>query len=80
MSYISVNIDIQDLICLLQDSDRVRLFKYLQKEGFISKLCVITETGEVTLPKEISTTEDEFNNALKRLKNNGWKLNELLIG
>jgi hypothetical protein len=81
MSYISVEVDIDDIVSELSRSrsDRRDLFHALQEDGYISENCVITNDGEVKAPEKIersiaASENDEFNIALDKLWNNGWKL------
>lgn len=79
MSYVSVDIEIDDIISNMGRFDRKVFFQHMQKSGYISKLCVITNEGEVKCTdnvekKAVSQSNDQFNNALEKLFNNGWKL------
>lgn len=79
MSYISVDIDIDDIIWGLSKWDRKAFFKEMQSEGYISEACIITNDGEVKAPEHFERNQfieskDEFNLALQKLFNNGWKL------
>jgi hypothetical protein len=79
MSYISVDVDIDDIISNMSRYDRKVFFQSMQDDGYISESCEITDEGEVKAPAHIEKnaiveTHDEFNNALKKLWNNGWKL------
>ena len=79
MSHISVYVDIDDIISDLSRSDRRDLFHAFQEDGYISEHCVITNNGEVKAPAHIEKTaaaaqNDDFNIALGKLWNNGWRL------
>lgn len=79
MSSISVDVDIDDIIWGMGKYDRKAFFQAMQDEGYISKACTITNDGEVTAPGHIernalAESVDEFNQALRKLYGNGWKL------
>ena len=79
MSYISVDVDIDDIIYDLGRLDRKHFFLAMQDNGYISEHCVITNEGEVQAPahverKALAESQDDFNQALQKLWNNGWKL------
>jgi hypothetical protein len=80
MSTISVDIDLDDILHSMGKWDRVKLFESLQSDGYIPKECVVDfSTGELKLPerqqrKIDEESNDDFNIALKKLFNNGWKL------
>ena len=79
MSYISVDVDIDDIIISMGRYDRRKFFEQMQKDGHISKSCVITYEGDVKAPahierKSIDNESNEFNQALDKLHGNGWKL------
>lgn len=79
MGSISVDIDIYEVIWGMSKWDRKEFFLEMQKEGHISELCVITNDGEVKAAPHIernaeNASKDEFNLALQKLFNNGWKL------
>jgi hypothetical protein len=79
MSYISVDVDIDDIISNMSRYDRRVFFESMQDDGYISKSCEITNEGEVRAPAHIERnalveSQDEFNIALNKLWNNGWKL------
>ena len=79
MSYISIDVDIDDIVWGMSSYDRKAFFKKMQSEGYISKSCTITEDGEVKAPGHIernalSESKDEFNQSLKKLYGNGWRL------
>jgi hypothetical protein len=79
MSYISVDVDIDDLVSHMGRYDRIKFFESMKSDGYISESCVITNDGEVEAPsyierKVLDEEQDEFNQALQKLLNNGWKL------
>lgn len=79
MRSISVLVDIIDIVWGMSKYDRREFFDHMQKEGYISKSCVITSEGGVevsahTERKALAESEDEFNIALNKLFGNGWKL------
>lgn len=79
MSSISIDVDIDDIIWGMGSYDRKAFFKAMQDEGYISKSCVITKDGEVKAAAHVernalAESKDEFNCALQKLFNNGWKL------
>lgn len=79
MNTISVDIDIDDIIWGMDKWDRKQFFRSMQDDGYISKSCVITNEGEVQASphveqRAIAESKDEFNQALQKLFNNGWKL------
>ena len=79
MSYISVDVDFDDILSSMSRYDRRQFFQAMQDDGYISKLCVITNDGEVHASnhmerKALAESNDEFNQALQKLWNNGWKL------
>jgi hypothetical protein len=76
---ISIDIDIDDILYGMSRWDRKQFFEAMQEDGYISKSCIITNDGEVQAPKHIEqsalrSSTDEFNQALHKLYNNGWKL------
>lgn len=73
-----VEIDLGDLLNKLSDDERKYIFECLQEDGYINEDLEITEDGEVEFPNNISylTQSDDFNNALAKLHNNGWKLSK----
>ena len=79
MSSISVDVDIDDIISSMSKSNRRNFFIEMKKEGYISELCVITDEGEIKAPNHLERSAllrsiDEFNLALQRLFNNGWRI------
>lgn len=79
MSTISVDVDIDDIIWGMGKWDRKQFFRSMQDDGYISKSCVITDEGEVKASphieqRAISESQDEFNQALRKLFGNGWRL------
>lgn len=72
MSYISVNIDIDDIISGMSRYDRRIFFEAMQEDGCISESCIITNDGTVEAPTAKSV--DDFDRALQKLYGNGWKL------
>jgi superoxide dismutase len=59
--------------------DRKQFFQAMQHDGYISKLCDITNNGEVKAPAHIernalNESKEEFNQALQKLFGQGWKL------
>lgn len=79
MSYISVDVDIDEIISAMGRYDRRKFFEQMQKDGHISESCVITYEGDVKAPAHIERSAidndaNEFNQALNKLYGNGWKL------
>lgn len=79
MSSLNIDIDLDDIIWGMSKYERKNFFLEMQKEGYISENCVITNDGEVEAPAHIErssaiSSTDEFNQALQSLWNNGWKL------
>ncbi len=79
MSTISIDVDIDDIVWGMGEYDRKVFFKRMQREGYISESCVITDDGELQASryverKALEESQDEFNHALNKLWNNGWKL------
>lgn len=79
MSFISVDVDIDDIISGMGRYDRRQFFEAMQNNGYISELCVVTSEGEVHASdymerRALTESRDEFNRALEKLWNNGWKL------
>jgi hypothetical protein len=68
----NIDIDIDDLIFSMSRYDRKELFKALQEDGYIPENLTITNDGGLVISNDNSN--DEFNIALKKLHNNGWKL------
>lgn len=76
---ISIDIDIDDVLSALGRYDRRELMNALQQDGYIPKECLIESDGSIGLPSLIrkkldGESRDDFNRALQRLFNNGWKL------
>lgn len=81
MSYISINIDVDDIINEMSRFDRKYLFTEMQKDGYISKDLVITDDGEVELPTKLSRDmegEDvnPFNIAVSKMYGNSWRMSK----
>lgn len=79
MSYISVDIDIDDIIWDMSTYDRRRFFERMKSEGYISELCEVTGDGQIAAPKHMELnakyeSHGEFNEALQKLFGNGWRL------
>ena len=79
MSYISIDVDIDDLIYGMGRYDRRKFFERMQNDGHISKACGITYEGEVKAPAHIERNvidneANEFNQALNKLYGNGWRM------
>lgn len=79
MGYISLDIDIDEIIYAMSKYDRKEFFRQMQSDGYISESCTITNEGYVEssagIEKKIeSQSKDDFNLALQRLFNNGWRL------
>ena len=79
MSYISVDVDMDDILSSMSRYDRRNLLIKMQDDGFIPQECTIDSNGVVCLPEKmakkiIEENNDDFNIALKKLYNNGWKL------
>ncbi len=79
MSWISLDVDIDDILNSLSRIDRRELLEALQEDGYIPQECTVTNDGELKLPapmerRKIAESTDEFNLALQKLFGNGWKL------
>lgn len=77
MSYVSIDIDIDDVIVGMSSRDRRYLFTELQKDGYISEGLEITKSGYVVHKGESTDNNDrhtEFNDAVSKLYGNGWRL------
>ncbi len=79
MSYISIDVDIDDLIYGMGRYDRRKFFERMQNDGHISEACIITYEGEVKAPAHIERNaldneSNEFNQALNKLYGNGWRM------
>ena len=79
MSSISIDVDIEDIIWGMSSYDRRKFFEYMQDDGHISKQCTVTKEGNVVASAHaerdaLIESTDEFNHALQKLFNNGWRL------
>ena len=76
MGTITIDVDIDDIISSLGRSDRRDLLICLQDDGYIPKELKINNEGEIQLNTPLSrySSSDDFNLALQKLFNNGWKL------
>ncbi len=79
MSWISLDVDIDDILNSLSRADRRELLEALQEDGYIPKELTITDEGEIKLPalmerKKIASSNNEFNQALQKLFDEGWRL------
>jgi hypothetical protein len=77
MSYVSVDIDIDDVIVGMSSRDRRYLLTELQKDGYISEGLEITKSGHVVRKGESTDNNDshtEFNDSVSKLYGNGWRL------
>jgi len=79
MSSISIEVDIDDIIWGMGSYDRREFFKSMQREGYISKSCVVTNDGEVKAAghierNKLADSKDDFNNALHTLYGKSWLL------
>lgn len=79
MSYISVDVDIDDIIYDMSRYDRRKFFEKMKENDYISKACIITYEGEVKAPAHIERNvidndANEFNQALNKLHGNGWRM------
>lgn len=79
MSYISVDVDIDDILYDMSSYDRRRFLEHMQDDEIISKSCIVTKDGRVEAPVHIERNAsynetNEFNQALRKLFGNGWKL------
>lgn len=79
MSFISIDVDIDDLIYGMSRYDRRKFFERMQNDGHISEACTITYEGEVKAPAHIERNaidneSNEFNQALNKLYGNGWRM------
>lgn len=76
---VSLDVDLDDIYSSLDRFDRRELLEYMQKDGYISELCKISNDGTIEAPLSIEKahiieSEDLFNDALKKLFNNSWRL------
>jgi hypothetical protein len=69
----NIDIDIDDIVHSMGSYDRKELFRALQQDGYIPENITITNDGSIELSK-LYKSDDDFNVALKKLYNNGWKL------
>ena len=81
MNSISIDVDIDDIIWGMGSYDRKEFFKAMQREGYISKSCVVTNDGEVKAAghierNKLAESTNEFNRALQVLFGKGWLLNK----
>lgn len=79
MSYITIDVDIDDVINSMGRWERRELLQSLQEDGYIPKECTIDNDGTVNLPSYMQKKIDESNNnefnlSIQKLYNNGWKL------
>jgi hypothetical protein len=79
MSYISVDVDIDDIISDMGRYERRKFFEAMKDEGYISDTCIVTNEGEVKAPDHIERNAkyeatNEFNLALRKLLGNGWRV------
>lgn len=79
MSYITIDVDIDDVINSMGRWERRELLQNLQEDGYIPKECTIDNDGTVKLPSFMQKNIDESNNndfnlSLQKLYNIGWKL------
>jgi hypothetical protein len=79
MSSISIDVDIDDIIWGMGSYDRKEFFKAMQREGYISKSCVVTNDGEVKAAghierNKLAESTSEFNHALQTLFGKSWLL------
>jgi hypothetical protein len=80
MSYqIKFTMEIDDLLDGLDISQTICLLRTLKERGMIPEECEIDKDGSIKLPKAytnrvLQENADEFNQALSKLYNNGWRL------
>lgn len=79
MSTFSIDLDIDDIIYSMTRYDRKEFFEEMQQQGYISESCVITNEGEVEASAHLErnakySSQNEFNHALQKLFDNGWRL------
>jgi len=79
MGSINIDVAIEDIIYGMGKYDRREFFEAMQDNEYISKSCVVTNDGFVEASSRIERraldeNTDEFNIALNKLFNNGWKL------
>lgn len=76
MPTITIDVDIDDILFSLGRRDRRNLLIGLQDDGYIPNELKINDEGEVELNTPLSrhSSSDDFNFALQKLFNNGWKL------
>jgi hypothetical protein len=79
MNSISIDVYIDDIIWGMGSYDRKEFFKSMQREGYISKSCVVTNDGEVKAAghierNKLAESTNEFNHALQTLFGKGWLL------
>ena len=73
---ISIDVDLDDIISSLDRFDRKEMMKAFQEDGYIPKECKICSDGSIEMPSvgRTSLSQDDFNKALQKLFDNGWKL------
>ena len=76
---ISIDVDIDDILYGMNTYDRKAFFKAMQEDGYISKQCVITKEGDLEASAHaergaLVESTDDFNHALQKLFNNGWRV------
>jgi len=65
MSYISIDIDIDDIISSMGSYDKQMMVDELYDDGYIAKKA-----------SEASSTDDEWNDQVHKLFNNKWRLSK----
>lgn len=76
---VSLDVDLDDIYSSLDRFDRIELLEYMQKDGYISKLCKISKDGVLEAPLNLERaalveSEDEFNKSLQTMFNQAWRM------
>lgn len=76
---VSLDVDLDDIYSSLDRFDRRELLEYMQKDGYISKLCKISKDGVLEAPlnlerASLAESEDEFNKSLQTMFNQAWRM------
>lgn len=72
---IQIDVDVDNIIENMDAIDRKNFFQQMKRNGYISKECIITDSGEVQTSFYMGgVSNDDFNQALKKLLNRGWHL------
>lgn len=74
MSYLSLDVDLDDVVSSLSRWDRKELLKMLQDDGYINEHLVITDNGEVDFPSSKHQSTNDLKRSLQILFDQGWRL------